>query len=220
MARGQGRRRQPVVMPRLALMLLRISLGMLLIWWGLARVRNPDLGVAVSDRFYVGAFSNPDLQLVFGHFEAGIGVMVVLGLFRTVVLPIQLVIVGFSSAMVWSALVDPFGLLLESKHVGATQHLFYPSLIILCAAGVLWAMRHADRWALDYYFVGYVHYMRERQEALMAPSRVVIPPVDQPLAGHGVPPGGAPAPVGETAEAGAPGGEAGPCPAGQAVHAA
>lgn len=122
---------------------------MLLVWWGLARIVNPKMGMGVQKKFYFGMFDSVDLQLVFGIAEMGVGLLVAFGLFRAVVVPIQLAITGFSAATIWSALLDPFALWLPVGKIAPVQHLFYPSVIALCAALALIAFRSQDRFALD-----------------------------------------------------------------------
>ena len=133
----------------LSLLALRVSLGMLLVWWGLARVVNPKMGMGVQKKFYFGYFDSVDLQFVFGIAEVGVGLLVAFGLFRVFVVPIQLAITGFSAATIWSALLDPFALWLPVGKIAPVQHLFYPSVIALCAAVALIAFRRQDRFALD-----------------------------------------------------------------------
>lgn len=130
-------------------MALRVSVGMLMVWWGLSRVVSPKMGLGVQAKFYMGLFDSMDVQLLFGYAQVAIGLLVVLGLFRAIVVPVQLSITGFSAATIWSALLDPFGLWLPVAKIAPIQHLFYPSVIILCAALVLVAFRGQDRYALD-----------------------------------------------------------------------
>lgn len=132
-----------------ALLALRVSLGMLLVWWGLAKIVKPKMGLAVQKKFYFGMFDSMDLQFFFGFLEVGVGLLVVLGLFRMIAVPAQLTITGFSAATIWSALLDPFALWLPVDKVAGIQHLFYPSVIALCGAAVMIAFRKQDHLALD-----------------------------------------------------------------------
>ena len=87
-----------------SLLALRVTVGFLIIWWGLAKAMNPGLGNAVSNHFYGGVFSFEMLQLGFGVFQVVIGGLVVLGLFRAVTFPVQLLINAFR-VVVWSAII-------------------------------------------------------------------------------------------------------------------
>ncbi|MEL7349373.1 MAG: hypothetical protein AAFN17_16590, partial [Pseudomonadota bacterium] len=138
--RRAGARWRTRLFRRSSLCLLRVSLGMLLVWWGAARISNPAFGVQLSDRYYFGLFSNIDLQFVFGWLELTVGLLVVAGLFRAVTLPLMLLIVGFTAAVIWKALIDPFGIVTQER-MSAARAFFYPSTIILCAACVLTVLR-------------------------------------------------------------------------------
>ena len=129
---------------------LRISLGLLLFWWGLAKVTKPKMGVGVQKKFYYDLFNSETLQYAFGYVEVAIGALVILGLFRFVAMPAQLAITGFSAATIWSALLDPFALYLPFEKIAGIQHLFYPSVIALCGAIVMLAFRKHDRYSLDH----------------------------------------------------------------------
>lgn len=132
-----------------ALCALRVSLGLLLVWWGLARAITPDMGINVQKHFYFGLFESTALQAAFGYVELGVGVLVAAGLVRVVAVPMQLAITGFSAATIWSALLDPFALYLPVAKLAPVQHLFYPSVIALCGAAVMIAFSAQDRYCLD-----------------------------------------------------------------------
>lgn len=133
----------------LALMALRISLGMLLVWWGLAKIVKPGMAVKVQDKFYFGVFPGETIQHAFGYLELAVGLFVVFGLFRKYAVLAQLTITGFSALTIWSALLDPFALWLPVEKLAGIQHLFYPSVIALCGAAVMVAFRSQDRFNLD-----------------------------------------------------------------------
>ena len=135
-----------------ALLALRVSLGMLLVWWGLAKIMKPQMGVKIQQKFYGELFPSVDLQFGWGFVQVAIGTMVVVGLYRKQAVIGQLLITGFSSMMIWSALLDPFGLWLPVAKVAGMQHLFYPSVIALCGAAIMIAFRDQDRMNLDTWF--------------------------------------------------------------------
>lgn len=132
-----------------ALMALRIAIGLLLFWWGLAKIVNPGIGVGISRAFYFDLFNNRDLQFWFGFAELTLGAFVAAGFLRRITLPLQLVVTGWTSLMVWNALLDPFALYLPVDRIVGFQHLFYPSLIILVGTVVLMLFREEDRLSLD-----------------------------------------------------------------------
>lgn len=133
----------------LALMALRVALGMLLVWWGLIKILKPGMGVNIQGKFYFGLFPGEALQYGFGYVQVLIGLLVVVGLFRKIAVPAQLAVTGFSAATIWSALLDPFALWLPVEKIAGVQHLFYPTVIALAGAMVMLAFRQQDRLNLD-----------------------------------------------------------------------
>ena len=119
-----------------ALLFLRISLGLLLVIWGIDKFADVEHGLAVSNHFYFGVFSRPLLLRVFGVIEIVSGVLIMIGVLRRFVYPILLAITGVTLLAVWRSVIDPWGWWLEGSNV-----LFYPSLIIFAASLVLWAFR-------------------------------------------------------------------------------
>jgi uncharacterized membrane protein YphA (DoxX/SURF4 family) len=137
---------------QLTLLLLRVSVGMLAVWWGLSKILMDGFGSTISDTFYDGSFSYAWLQLGFGGLQTLLGGLVVLGLFREIVYLAQLAVHGFTAAAVWYALVDPFGWWLELERPFPHTQLFYPSAIIVAACLLLIAFRNQEAWALDRLF--------------------------------------------------------------------
>lgn len=133
----------------IALAVLRVSLGLLLFWWGLSKIVAPATGTNISDKFYSGFFSGDMLQYYFGYLQVAIGICVALGFLKKYAVPAQLVITGGSSLAIWNALLDPFALYLPVAKVAPVQHLFYPSAIALAAAVVLITLREHDRFSVD-----------------------------------------------------------------------
>ncbi len=127
-----------------SLLFLRVSLGLLLVIWGLDKLVNVKHGLEVSEAFYFGAFSVPALLQAFGVVQIVAGLLVVLGLARRFVYPFLLAVAGVTALGVWKSIVDPWGWVLEGTTV-----LFYPSLIILAGSLVLWAFREEDTLSLD-----------------------------------------------------------------------
>ena len=132
-----------------ALAAMRVSLGMLMVWWGLHRVLTPEKGMGIQKKFYAELFPSVDLQYAFGYLQLTVGLLVVLGLFRKVAVPAQLIICGFSSIMILPALLDPFGLWLPMDRLSPIQHFFYPSVIAMAAGVFLFTARNYDKYCLD-----------------------------------------------------------------------
>ena len=123
-----------------SLLLLRASLGLLMLIWGVDKLVNVKHGLTVSEHFYLGAFSSAALLKAFGVAQIALGVLIVLGVGRRVAYPALLAITGATLLGVWRSVVDPWGWWLEGANV-----LFYPSLIIFAGSLVLWAFRDEDQ---------------------------------------------------------------------------
>ena len=126
-----------------SLLLLRVSLGLLMLIWGVDKLVNVQHGVAVSERFYLGAFNSAALLKAFGVAQMALGALIVLGVGRRLAYPALLAITGVTLLGVWRSVVDPWGWWLEGANA-----LFYPSLIIFAASLVLLASIDDDRLAL------------------------------------------------------------------------
>lgn len=127
-----------------SLLVLRISLGLLMLIWGIDKLVNVEHGLEVSKHFYLDLFSSTTLLQAFGVLQITLGLAVVLGCLRRFAYPLLLLITGATLFGVWRSVVDPWGWYLEGGNV-----LFYPSLIIFAAAWVLYCFRDEDTRALD-----------------------------------------------------------------------
>jgi uncharacterized membrane protein YphA (DoxX/SURF4 family) len=128
-----------------SLLLLRVSLGLLMLIWGVDKLVNVRHGLTVSEHFYLGAFSSAALLKAFGLVQIALGALVLVGAARRYAYPLLLAVTGATLLGVWKSVVDPWGWYLDGANV-----LFYPSLIIFAGSLVLWAFRHEDRLALDH----------------------------------------------------------------------
>ena len=82
-----------------------------------------------------------------GIFQIAVGTLVILGLFRRIVYPLQAAILCIGALAIWKYLLDPFGMYLLSRE--DSQLLFFPSLCLAAATLVILAFRDDDRLALD-----------------------------------------------------------------------
>lgn len=133
-----------------SLAFLRIACGLLLVIWGLIKLGAPEAAIGVSDKYYFGLVSAEVLQRPLGGAEALLGLLVVLGLFRKITLPLQALVLGFGALAIWRYLLDPLGQYLLTEDT--RQVLFFPSLGIAAASLVLLAFQKDDRFALDALF--------------------------------------------------------------------
>ncbi|WP_341303714.1 DoxX family membrane protein [Pseudomonas sp. TMP25] len=131
-------------MKNISLLLLRISLGWLLVIWGAAKVFNVEHGLAVANKFYFGFLAAESALQVAGVLQMLIGLAVVLGFARRWVYPLQLLLNSASLLAVFKSVLDPWG-----WAFAGTNALFYPSLIIFAASLLLIALREEDTWVLD-----------------------------------------------------------------------
>lgn len=127
-----------------SLLLTRITVGWLLVLWGLDKLVNVDHSVRVAETFYFGIGSQVLVLSIFGVLEVLLGLMVVVGVMRRFVYPVMTFVLGVTAIGVWKSILDPWGWVLEG-----TQVLFYPSSIIFAAALVLWGFMDEDAMSLD-----------------------------------------------------------------------
>ncbi len=127
-----------------SLLLLRVSLGLLLVFWGLDKLVNVDHSIRVAEGFYLGAGAAVWFLNAFGVVEALIGLLVVVGKWRRLTYPLMLAMFTVTGLAVWKSIVDPWGWVFEDTNV-----LFYPSLIIFAGALVAWGFKEDDTMALD-----------------------------------------------------------------------
>ena len=131
-------------MKRWGLFLLRVTIGWLLVLWGIDKFQDVAHGQAVAETFYLGIGTQAVLLKIFGAFEILLGALVVLGLWRKRVYPVMFAILLVTTIGVWKSIIDPWGWFLDGSNV-----LFYPSAIIAAGAVLLWGTIGEDGLALD-----------------------------------------------------------------------
>ncbi len=133
-------------MKALTLLLLRVSTGALLVIWGLIKVMAPEAAIGVSDTYYDGRLSAEAMQTPLGAAQILLGVLVILGIFRQIVYPIQAIVLGVGLAAIWQYIADPFGMYLVSEE--ERQVLFFPSTTVFFGSLVMLFFREDDAIAL------------------------------------------------------------------------
>ena len=128
----------------IALLLLRISLGWLMVVWGVDKLTDPAHGQAVAESFYLGLGGGGTFLTVAGIFQVLVGLAMVLGLFRRVLWPILAVVNGITLVAVWKSIVDPWGFFLDGGNL-----VFYSSAVIFAGILVGWSAIEEDSLALD-----------------------------------------------------------------------
>lgn len=131
-------------MNAIPLLLLRISLGWLMVVWGVDKLTDPAHGQAVAESFYLGLGSGGTFLTVAGAFQVGVGLLTVVGLFRRLTWPILAVVNGITLVAVWKSIVDPWGFFLEGGNL-----VFYSSAVIFAGILVGWSAVEEDSLALD-----------------------------------------------------------------------
>ena len=126
------------------LLLLRLSLGWLMVVWGVDKLTDPDHGRAVAESFYLGLGSGGTFLTVAGVFQVLVGLLVVVGLFRRLTWPILAIVNGITLLAVWKSIVDPWGFWLEGGNL-----VFYSSAVIFAGILVGWAAVEEDTLSLD-----------------------------------------------------------------------
>ena len=126
------------------LLLLRVSLGWLMVVWGVDKLTDPDHGRAVAESFYLGIGSGGTFLTVAGVVQVLLGLLVVAGLLRRLTWPVMAVVNGITLVAVWKSIVDPWGFFLEGGNL-----VFYSSAVIFAAILVGWSAIEEDILALD-----------------------------------------------------------------------
>lgn len=129
------------------LLALRASTGALLIIWGLIKAMEPTRSIRVSEGLYGGVLSGEALQTPLGVAEIALGALVVLGLFRRIVYPLQAAVLVVGALSLWKYILDPLGAWLLTFET--RQYLFFPSSTVAIASLVLLAFGSEDRLTLD-----------------------------------------------------------------------
>ncbi len=119
-----------------ALLVLRITLGLFLLQWGVEKFVVPQNTVAIW-RYFYGLDVSHTLGYVFGAVEMAIAGCLFLGLFRTAAYGGALALHAVSVLVSWRQLLDPWG--------DAANHLFIASVPVLGALIALFLLRHWDR---------------------------------------------------------------------------
>ncbi len=130
-----------------SLLFLRVATGLLLVLWGLIKLAEPAAAIGVSNKYYGGVVSMELIQAPWGALQVLTGLLVILGLLRRIVYPLQAAMLCLGALAIWKYLLDPFGMYLLSRD--DSQILFFPSLCVAAATLVIWAFRDEDRLSLD-----------------------------------------------------------------------
>jgi putative oxidoreductase len=119
-----------------ALLVLRLTLGVFLLQWGVEKFVVPQSTVAIWSHFY-GIAIGPVVSYVFGAAEIAIALCLFLGLFRTAAYGAALGLHVVTVLVSWRPLLQPWS--------DPVNHLFIASVPVLGALVALFLLRHWDR---------------------------------------------------------------------------
>lgn len=128
-----------------SLLILRVSLGLLILIWGVNKLINVGHAAAVSKGFYLDLFSQPVVLQAFGALQSLVALAIIVGFMRGLTYPVLIAITGITLAAVWRSILDPLGFVFAE----GTNVLFFPSLIVFAGALVLMAFKDDDKYAID-----------------------------------------------------------------------
>jgi uncharacterized membrane protein YphA (DoxX/SURF4 family) len=123
-----------------ALLILRVTLGLFLLQWGIEKFVVPQNTVLIWGYFY-GLDVPQVLSYLFGTVEIAIAICLFLGLYRTVSYGAALALHAVSVLVSWRQLLDPWS--------DPANHLFIAGVPVLGAFAALFLLRRWDRGVLD-----------------------------------------------------------------------
>jgi len=124
--------------------MLRASVALLVLIWGIDKVLDVQHAINVSNRFYFGILSFPDLLPILGVAQCVLAILALVGLYRWIVDPVIAAINLGTVLSVRASIIDPWGWYLEE-----TNNLFFPSLTVFAGCLVLLAFRKEEILVLD-----------------------------------------------------------------------
>jgi len=129
---------------RWALAVLRVSLGLFLLLWGLEKFVIPETTVKIWSHFY-GLAIGGAMPVALGVVESALAVAITMGLWRRSSYGAGLVVHALSVLSSWRPLLDPWGLVSG----GAPNHLFLAGVPVLAGFVAIYLLRDRDVWTLD-----------------------------------------------------------------------
>ena len=119
-----------------SLLLLRLSLGLVMMIWAFDKILNPSHGAAVFESFYGLAGIGESVIPIIGIAQAMLVVAFLLGVARTWTYGAVLLMHGVTTLVSWSAYLQPL------KNI-----LFFAAWPMLAGLIALFLLRHEDRIA-------------------------------------------------------------------------
>ena len=119
-----------------ALLALRITLGLFLLQWGVEKFVVPESNVAIWSYFY-GMNVSRTIGYLFGAAEIAIALLMIAGMFRTIVYGAAMILHAVTVLVTWRQLIDPWG--------DPINHLFIAGVPVLGGFVALFLLRQWDR---------------------------------------------------------------------------
>jgi putative oxidoreductase len=123
-----------------ALLVLRVTLGIFLMQWGLEKFIVPQNTPAIWNYFY-GLDMPQAAAYFFGVVEIALAGCLILGLFRTIAYAAAMLLHAVTVLVTWRQLLDPWA--------DPVNHLFIAGVPVLGAFIALFLLREFDRGILD-----------------------------------------------------------------------
>lgn len=127
---------------RLTIPLLRLSMALFMLAWGVDKLAAVEGSQRIFERFYHIA-AGPSLIQLAGVAEIILALMLAAGVLRLPVAWIVLIVNTISTVASWRQILDPWGLL--GIGPGGT-HLFLASIVLMAVSVVLVLEADAPRW--------------------------------------------------------------------------
>jgi uncharacterized membrane protein YphA (DoxX/SURF4 family) len=123
-----------------ALLILRVSLGLFLLQWGMEKLLVPEAAIHIGQHFYGVALSGAAVA-VSGALETLLAIFLLVGVYRGWTYGIAVVVHAFSVAATWRQLLHPWA--------REGNHLFIAGVPVLAALILLYMLRASDAYSVD-----------------------------------------------------------------------
>ena len=134
-------------MKALSLLGIRLTTGLSLVIWAALTLFDPGAPGSVAD---TGESDGVSAATLLSAAQGLVGVLVILGVFRRIVFPVQSIILGVGLLAIWRYIADPLGLYLLTTET--RQELYFPWTTVFFASIALIAFRADDDLSLGSLF--------------------------------------------------------------------
>lgn len=134
-------------MNALALLLLRITLGLMLVQWGFSTLNRGDYIVGDQYQHYAGLVAHSEDAILLHYGEIVLGLMVIIGAVRIVTYPLLFIAFFIAAMGDVNCLINQ--LLPAFPACRQDPSALYPSAVVLAATLLLIASIRADKFAID-----------------------------------------------------------------------